>query len=435
MYCIIMYIQLYFRQKVGDEVSFKFALVGDLQQRRQAPINRLDNFYETLKSKITEIVEVGYSEQVDAFLLAGDFYDTPMPSMSVVTETTKLWLNGVDISEVLSEPYKNLMEMAKLQEDYEFIVGKIVNIYDSAMDIGNPEDRQKKLFKDIELLVKDIKSKEVVLLEDAKSIRPTLAKMIKKVIPLITVAGNHDLYGNSISTINRTMLGFLINLGILRLVSKESPYIIKKNKLTCVVTGTSFHSDIDKVGFESDYIIDKKLGDRHIHIVHGMLHHKSMGSIIRHTTIDQISSTLSDFTYAGHEHNGFPLIEVDGKYFYNSGAIPRLSISEVDRMPKIGILNLTKSEVKLKEYFLKTAKAGSEVLDLSQKISEKQKEEEFAEYRKAVKNAGKIEGYNVLEIINSLASNNNIRIAVRDKAIEMVSKAMEKLDDRRTEQC
>jgi DNA repair exonuclease SbcCD nuclease subunit len=416
-------------------MSFKFALVGDVQQRKQSPENRLDDFYETLKSKIKEIVDKGYSEQVDAFLLAGDFYDIPMPSMSVVTETTRLWLNGIDISKVLANPYKNLTQMAKLQEDYEYIVNQIVKIYDVAMDISNPEDRQKKLYKDIELLVNDIKSKELILLEDAKNIKHIIAKEINKVIPLITVAGNHDLYGNSISTINRTMLGFLINLGILRLITKDNPYIITKNGLSCAITGTSYHSDIDTEGFESDYIIDKKLGDKHIHIVHGMLHHKSMGSKIRHTTIDKIASTLADFTYAGHEHNGFPLTERDGRYYYNSGAIPRLSIAEVERMPKIGILSLGEDTFNLQEYFLKSAKKGEEILDLSKKANEKQKEEEFAEFRQAVKDAGKIEGYNVLEIVNSLASNKKIKTKVRDKALDMVSRAMEKLDDRRSEQC
>lgn len=416
-------------------MSFKFALIGDMQQRKLSPENRLDDFYDTLKAKIKEIVDKGYSEQVDAFLLAGDFYDTPMPSMSVVSETTKLWLNGIDISEVLTNPYKNLTQMAKLQEEYQNIVNQILEIYESLMSITSPEDKQKKLYHDVELLVKDIKAREIVLLEDVKSLRPTLAKKINKVIPLIIVAGNHDLYGNSISTINRTMLGFLINLGILRLVTKENPFIVSKNGLTCAITGTSYHSDIDTKGFESDYIIDKKLGDKHIHIVHGMLHHKSMGSKIKHTTIDKIASTLADFTYAGHEHNGFPLTERDGRYYYNSGAIPRLSIAEVERMPKIGIVSLGNDTFNLQEYFLKSAKKGEEVLDLSKKASEKQKEEEFAEYRQAVKNAGKIEGYNVLEIVNSLASNKKIRTKVRDKALEMVSRAMEKLDDRRAEQC
>ncbi|NBI07613.1 metallophosphoesterase [Senegalia massiliensis] len=410
-------------------MSFKFSLVGDMHQRKNAPANRLDDFYLTLKNKIREIVDVSYSNNVDAIIQTGDFFDNPMPSMAVTNEVIKLWLNGVDISDVIYQPYKEFTKMSAYQREYEELTNEIINIYDESNQQNNPESKEKRLYKDIELLIKDKKKQKNIITSDINNIKPKLEKKIKKVIPILLVGGNHELYGNSINTLNRTMLGFLVNLGILKLVSKKNPHLIKKNNLTCAITGTSYHNDIDSRGYESDYIIDKKLGDRHIHLIHGMLHNKDMGKIIRHTTIDQITDTLADFTYTGHEHNGFPLTQVDGKYFYNSGAIPRLNISEIERKPKIGILNMTKGDISLEEHYLKSARNGKDVLDISKKLKDKHKEEEFAEYRKAVRNVGKIEGYNVMEIINSISSNKNIKPKVRDKALEMVSNAIQKLEN------
>jgi DNA repair exonuclease SbcCD nuclease subunit len=407
----------------------KFVLVGDLHQRKQSPENRVDDFYSTLKSKIAEIVELGYSEGVDAFLFAGDFFDTPMPSMSVVSETTKLWLNGLDITELLSEPYKHLMQIARLQEDYERIIKQLLDVYSDAVELGTPEDRQKKLYSGVEFLVKDIKAKEDTLLKSTEEIRPILLQKAGRAIPLIGVAGNHDLYESGINALNRTMLGFLVSLGIVRLVSMNKPYIFKENGLSCAVTGTSYHADIDTEGLVGDYIVPEKFGGRHIHIIHGMLHDKSMGKKIKHTTVDAIAGTVADFTFAGHEHNGFPLMERDGKYFYNPGAVPRLSVAEVDRMPKVGLLTIGKETVSLKEHYIKCARQGSEVLNQSKSLLEKRKEEEFAEYRRAVQEAGKTKGYNAIEIINSIAANKNIKPAVRDKALEMVAGAMQKLDE------
>ena len=81
--------------------NLKFTLIGDLHIRKQAPINRKDDFYITLKEKLKEIVKVGYENKVDGFLIAGDFFDTPMPSMNVVSEIIKIFLNGSDISDLL----------------------------------------------------------------------------------------------------------------------------------------------------------------------------------------------------------------------------------------------------------------------------------------------------------------------------------------------
>lgn len=355
---------IYDRNEVIHIDNFKFTLIGDLHIRKQAPINRKDDFYNTLKEKLKEIVKVGYENQVDGFLIAGDFFDSPMPSMNVVSEIIRIFLNGSDISDLL---------------------------YSSSTTA-----------------------------EDIK-------KRTEKMIPIITVAGNHDLYGNSINTLNRTMLGFLINLGIVRLVSKENPFSLENKDFSCAITGTSYNSDIDSED-KSGYIVDEKLGDKHIHIVHGMLSDTDMGKIITHTRIKDILNTKADFTFAGHEHNGFDLIERDNKYFYNSGSITRLSIEEVDRKVKIAKLEVSKEGFKLLPYYLKTAKDGKEVLDLTKKERKIKKEEEFKEYHEAVKLAGNFEGNTSREIIDSLAENNNIKPHIKEKALEMLSIAIEKID-------
>ncbi|MDD3840174.1 MAG: metallophosphoesterase family protein, partial [Clostridia bacterium] len=241
------------------------------------------------------------------------------------------------------------------------------------------------------------------------------------------VPGNHDLFGNNIQTLPRTMLGLMASLDVVKIIHEDTHFIFQEGDFKVAVTGIPYHNDIDKPGCENDYIVGQKLGDIHIHIVHGMLSLKKMGDIIRHTLIDDIKQTNADITLSGHEHIGFEKICINQKYFLNPGAIARLNnnIKEVGRMPNVVMIDIDKNNINMEIIPLKTAQPGDQVLDRSKLEEIKFKEEKFAEFKKLIRDAGHIEEYGAYEIINSIADKKNIDKKVRDEAINRIAHAKE----------
>lgn len=248
-------------------------------------------------------------------------------------------------------------------------------------------------------------------------------------IPMIGVAGNHELYGNNINTLPKTMLGFMEKMGFMKFATKENPVIMKtEDGLTVAITGTHYHLDIDSEDFISDYVVDEKLADFHIHIVHGLLSDKSMGKLIRHTLIDQIKHTKADLTLCGHDHIGFPITEVDGKFFANTGAIPRLSndVKEMKRKPKILLIDINKKDgIKLEEIYL-NVKDGQSVLSRDKIMKKKAKEDKIKAFKDAVRASGEIVSTNINEIIRDMGQ--DIAPEIREDVINQVSIKMEEMD-------
>jgi len=201
----------------------------------------------------------------------------------------------------------------------------------------------------------------------------------KESIPMIGIAGNHDLIGGNIRSLPNTTLGLTAALGYQKLVTKDNPVIFTlENGKTVAITGSNYHINMDKPEYVDDYIIDNKLGDYHIHIVHGMLSPKNLGKIIRHTTIDAIKDTKADVTFCGHDHIGFDTVIYNNKYFVNPGAIVRLKndVKELSRVVKVIILTIDDSGISLEEVPLKSALDASIVL--SREVVEQKKLKEAA---------------------------------------------------------
>ncbi len=69
----------------------KFLYFTDTHIRGTTPKNRLDDFSQTLKRKLTEIIEIANQENVDLLLHGGDVFDRPDLSPNVVGEFAKLF--------------------------------------------------------------------------------------------------------------------------------------------------------------------------------------------------------------------------------------------------------------------------------------------------------------------------------------------------------
>lgn len=183
--------------------------------------------------------------------------------------------------------------------------------------------------------------------------------------PLYIVPGNHDIFGRNIETLPRTLLGFMGEMDIFRILGSE-PVFLEEAGLRVRLTGAPYRYDMDD-GDGDSYVVQKEDCDVAIHVVHGMLVDKPLPGGVPCTLVDQIKEcTQADYTLAGHYHVGWPAVEYQGKWFINPGGLVRQSNhpGEIARIPQVLLLELGhKSSHRLLP--LKSAKPGYEVLDRS----------------------------------------------------------------------
>ena len=251
----------------------------DTHIRDNNPKYRVDNYPESLKTKLQEIVELVDQLSVDCLLHGGDLFDLPWPPAK-----------AVEIS-------VNFLEQIK--------------------------------------------------------------------VPVYIVSGNHDLLGQKLSTIEKTMLWFLARRGLFMLLAPGDKRYLKRDGLTIQLSGQHFNSSIDRLNRFRDYCVDKKNCDVAIHMVHGMLLPKPFSPYVPTTMIKQVAPfTEADFTLCGHAHLGYPAEEIDGKIFINPGSISRILALEWElvRVPQVVFLDFSGGEVRCQYIPLRSARPGEEVL-------------------------------------------------------------------------
>ncbi|RVU54162.1 metallophosphoesterase family protein [Anaerosphaera multitolerans] len=69
----------------------KLLYFTDTHLRSTNPKNRIDDFYETLKLKMNEIVDISMEENVDYILHGGDMFDRPDTPISLISEFSKIF--------------------------------------------------------------------------------------------------------------------------------------------------------------------------------------------------------------------------------------------------------------------------------------------------------------------------------------------------------
>lgn len=350
-----------------------FLWFGDMHESVKAPENRKDDFIDTRNKKIKEIRELGRKYDVKAFLQPGDFLDSPKHDDKFKAEIINRW-TPINMN--------NLMQM--------IMSGSFT-----------PEQ---------------------------------ITNELKGIIPIVGVAGNHELFGNSIKSLPKTTLNFLNQMGLIQFATKENPiFFTTEDGLKIAITGTHYHINMDNPDYIDDYIVEEKLGDYHIHIVHGYLTNKNFGTLFRHTTVDQIADkTKADLTITGHDHIGFDVVEVNGKKFVNPGSPVRLSndIKEMKRRPKVMLINITKENgIQLKNIYLKSARDGEEVLDRSKIIQKKENENKIQQIKSTIQKAGLKKGSDITEIISNIAENKQIPESITSDVVEKVTDMMKNISN------
>lgn len=348
----------------------KFLFVGDPHNQVRTPGNRTDDFHATYQKKVDEIKQIAKEENVTAILQPGDFLNQPNYNNDFLMEVIRKW-------SFVPEKYE-LMEQLRTGK------GDIAKI----------------------------------------------AQRLQEDIPYIGAIGNHELVGESLKSYPRTSLAFLEKLGFMTLASREEPIIFTDEDGTNVaITATHYHHGMDKPEHVDDYIIDKKAGDIHIHMVHGYLAHKNLGDLITHTLVDAVKETQADVTLAGHDHVGFKPVEIDGKLFANPGAMTRTKadVKEISRDIKVIIVEVKDGKVSLTERKLKSAPAGKDVLDRTLITAKATRSAKIESIKSIVKKAGLNKGQSVTDIIESVAKADGIDEDITEDVVERVTQKIEEM--------
>lgn len=317
-------------------ITLRFLYITDTHLRGATPENRTDNLPETLREKLTEVVELANEFQVTALLHGGDLFDLANPGLA--------------------------------------------------------------------------------------SMGTLLQPLRKLEVPIYIVPGNHDIYGQNILTLPRTLLGFLGAMGAINVLGEEPVYLDDGNSRV-QLTGAAYHYDIDE-GSGERYIVKKANCDVAIHLAHGMLLDKNIFPTAAYTLIDDIKDrTEADYTLVGHNHLGFPEVEHNGKWFINPGGLVRLSnhIKEMSRIPQVLLIEI-EGEATHRLIPLKSARPGEEILDRSKAEDAAFRAAQRANFLQAVRASAqtvKTDPYSILEEIlkdSQVVGEKTLAQTVKDEA-------------------
>lgn len=245
-------------------------------------------------------------------------------------------------------------------------------------------------------------------------------------LPIYSVLGNHDIFGQNPSTVTRTVLGILDTLGIFRIINPNELIYLEKDGIKVQLSGSHYYYNIDISSEKEGYIVKKKENcDYAIHLVHGMLLDRPFIKGIPHTLIDEIADkTYADITLCGHYHTGFGIKKINNKYFINIGSISRVSntLSEIERIPSYLIIDID-NELNFNIKNLKCAKPGEDVLDKELIKREELKEQKINEFIQQINSYGSFEVLNIEKIINEISIREKIPDEIKNEAIKRIGEA------------
>lgn len=341
--------------------KLKLLCIGDFHDGNKSPLARIDDF-ELAKKKLTdEINQIAKENNCQAILQLGDFLDKP------------------------KYPYE--------------VMNEIINRWKPEMPIQKIRAFQKGEISSLELI-----------------------QSLKNDIPLIGVVGNHELFGNSLNTLRKTSIYFLKEIGFMQLVDKDNPVILTDEEgFKVAITGSPYHNKMDHPDYVDDYIVEEKLADYHLHLVHGYASPVSFGSLFPHTLVENfIDKTKADYTLCGHDHIGFDLVEKEGKRVLNPGSPVLTSADEIDRKPKVALIEITKDGIRTTMIPLKTGSNGREILSREHIDEKKGKKQKLEEIKSAVAKVGIEKKVSITDVIEDISKNKNIDEKIRQEVIERV---------------
>lgn len=248
---------------------------------------------------------------------------------------------------------------------------------------------------------------------------------------IYAVAGNHDLFAYNPATLDRTMLGFLARMGLIKLLHPGERVYLRDGNVTVQLSGQHFHHQIDRRDPALDYAVAKENCDLAIHMVHGMMTNSPIFPGAAHTPIKTVAQlTRADYTLCGHAHFGFPDTEIDGHHFINPGAMVRLSAHpvEIKRSPGVLLLDFSATGPVHKHIPLKTARPGEQVLDRTHLEETAYRKERLAQLLKEIRAEGDYQQSDLNDIILDIAHRQGLSEQVRREALARLARVRESLE-------
>ncbi len=251
--------------------------------------------------------------------------------------------------------------------------------------------------------------------------------------PVLTVNGNHDIFGGNKQSKFRTPYGFLVQTGFLWDV-EEAQFDGPEN---VIITGCGFDTNTDTKTPEGKAQFSPRLyveGAFQIHVVHSMLLDRDPGFDMKHTLISQVQ-TKADVVISGHCHHGLGIgsyvchCRNDGVLFINPGALCRLSAhtSEIERTVQVALLTVENGQAAAELIPLKSARPGHEVLSREHIEAAAEREGRIDEFLKLLASEGEAKFLEVREIVEDIAARENLPEAVKAEALRRIGEAREKL--------
>lgn len=243
-------------------------------------------------------------------------------------------------------------------------------------------------------------------------------------LPIYAIAGNHDMYAYSPATLDRTMIGLLHNLGLIRLLQSGERVYLESDEVRVQLTGTHFHHAMDRRDPTLDYCVEKVDCKYAVHVAHGMLLNSPFFEGTPHTMIEDVAPfTQADVTLGSHAHFGYPEVKMDGKVFINPGSLVRLSgqPADVARTPQVVILEFNSDGLGFRYVPLRWARPGSEMIDVASAFCSEKVPCDRQNSRKArlkeERGSSRMKG-----IVYSVCREHTISESVRDEALRLIDK-------------
>jgi len=248
-------------------------------------------------------------------------------------------------------------------------------------------------------------------------------------VPIITTAGNHDLFGHNPDSYGRT------SLAVLAAILKDKFRVImhpqegiRETRHTSdklIFTAIPFSPQVDRGGFGYCPGFKAEKYETLVHISHGMLmDHTPPWD--KFTNVYEVQ-TKADIILAGHDHLGFGVIKRrDGKIFVNPGGLMRISASlaEIQRPVRVAIIDLDTRDVKLVPL---QYQPGEKVLDRSHLEQAAAREENMRGFTEILDQSAELKLLDLTEIIERLSLADSLPDHVRDEALARLAKVRERL--------
>jgi len=175
------------------------------------------------------------------------------------------------------------------------------------------------------------------------------------------VVGQHDLYGYEKDSYSSSALRFVSDVS-------ESSFLPISDKIEldeCIIYANHVYENVLEKAASIPF--SEKF---QIILAHNLLSQEA-GVVFDLITTKSIPKTSANLILSGDLHSGVPYHEVNGTYFYNPGALARLSYSkgDISKVIKFAIFEIKKGSaslfgdynIELKEHELKSARPAEEI--------------------------------------------------------------------------